>query len=481
VGGTHEAHPLSGRRAKIVCTLGPASGGPERVAELARAGMDVARLNLSHGSRDDHARLVEAVEQARRATSRPLAVLADLQGPKLRIGTFAEGEVKLEEGRAFALDPDRETGGADGVSVSHAGLADDVEPGHAVLLSDGRVRLEVTGVNGRRVETRVLRGGAVPDRAGMNLPDSALDLPPLTEKDERDAALALSLGVDWLALSFVRSARDAEPLRRLMEREGRAVPVVAKIERPEAVRELESVIAAFDGVMVARGDLGVEVPLERVPLVQRRAIDLARTHARPAIVATQMLDSMIQRATPTRAEVSDVATAVRDGADALMLSGETSIGAHPVEAVRVMDRIVRTIEADGPEPRPVASRGDRADAVAASAIHLVRETGADGIAVFTASGSTALRVARHRCPVPLVALTPDRAVRRKLQLVWGVETEVIEPLDSSDRLVGVVDRVLQGRDRGWAGRQVVIVAGLPLRTPGLTNVLRLHEVGSAQR
>jgi pyruvate kinase len=473
---------MTARRAKIVATLGPASRGLDRVRALVEAGMDVARLNFSHGTPEEHRAACAAVRAAAATTGRAVAVLADLQGPKIRLGTFAGGSAVLEAGREFVLTTDPVAGDAARAGTTYAALPRDVKPGDVVLLDDGNLRLEVLASDGRReVRCRVIEGGAISDHKGINLPGVAISEPALTAKDREDLRLALELGADWVALSFVRGPEDAAVIRQAMIEAGGRLPVIAKLEKPEAVARLAAVIDAFDGLMVARGDLGVEMPLEQVPLVQRRAVRLARERGKPVIVATQMLESMILRSRPTRAEVSDVANAVIEGADAVMLSGETSVGAHPVEAVATMARIVATSEGEsaaGPE-RLVPGSGSIEDAISAAAARVAGEIGACALVPFTISGATAARVARHRPAIAVLAFTPDEVVRRRLALVWGVETFVMPPIADTDTLVARVDRALLERGRGRPGDAVVIVAGTPPGVVGNTNTVRVHRLGGS--
>ena len=470
------------RRAKIVCTLGPATHSLEGVRTLVAAGMDVARLNLSHGTHDEHAEAYGWVRRASDEAGRAVAVLADLQGPKIRLGEFPGGPVRLETGQDWLLTTEDVPGDATRGSTSYADLARDVRPGDTLLIDDGLVRLEVVAHDDVRVRTRVIEGGRVSDHKGINLPGVAVSAPPLTEKDAEDLRFALSLSVDLVALSFVRRADHVTHVHRIMDAVGRRLPVIAKIEKPEAVRELEAIVEAFDGLMVARGDLGVEMPLEEVPLVQKRAVLLARRHGRPVIVATQMLESMIEHSRPTRAEASDVANAVLDGADALMLSGETSIGADPAGAVATMDRIIRAAEAGRPAPLPPspppASRAQsRQEAIGAAAVRVANEVGARALVAFTRSGSTVASLARHRGDIPLLAFTTEPAVRSRLALLWGVETFVVPVVDHTDDMVRQVDHALLELGRGAKGDPVVIVAGTPPHVPGTTNMLRVHRLG----
>jgi len=469
------------RRAKIVCTLGPAVATQEQVLHLVEAGMDVARFNFSHGSRADHAEAYRLVREASDLTGHAVAVLADLQGPKIRLGTFASGPVLWEPGEEVVITTEQVAGTHDRVSTTYGGLARDVDKGDRVLVDDGRVSLEVLDVDGADVRLRIIEGGVVSNSKGLNLPGVAVSEPALTAKDEADLRFALALRVDLVALSFVRAPSDAELVKRVMAAEGGQLPVLAKIEKPEAVDHLEEVVAAFDGVMVARGDLGVEMPLEDVPLVQKRCVQVCRDNAKPVIVATQMLDSMIVNPRPTRAEASDVANAVLDGADALMLSGETSVGAHPVDAVATMGRIISAAET-GRSPQQV--RGlthaprTRSGAIGRAAVEIAHQLGARAIVAFTMGGDTARRLARHHSPIPFYAFTPAQATRSQLALTWGVETFLTSTVTNLDDMVSQVDTQLLSLGRGERGDVVVVVAGTPLSTPGATNTIRVHRLGS---
>ena len=469
------------RRAKIVCTLGPATHTAEQIRALVDAGMDVARFNLSHGSYSEHEERYNRVRAASEATQRAVGVLIDLQGPKIRLGRFAEGAVELGRGDAFTITTEDVPGTRQRCSTTYAGLPDDVHPGDAILVDDGRISLEVTSVTGSDVATRVVEGGLVSNNKGLNLPGVGVSVPALSEKDIEDLRWGLRLGADIVALSFVRSAKDAEDVRRIMDEEGIRVPVLAKIEKPQAVDNLEEIIQAFNGIMVARGDLGVELPLEQVPLVQKRAINLARRMARPVIVATQMLESMIDAPRPTRAEASDVANAVLDGTDALMLSGETSVGRFPFSTVRTMSRIIEHVERETlteltPPLSPPRTKGG---AIARAAAEVGQALDARFLVAFTQSGDTAHRLARYRSPIPLLAFTPDLPVRSQLSLVWGVETFLVPKVEHTDDMVRQVDQALLELGRCQAGDLVVIVAGSPPGTPGSTNAMRVHRLGDA--
>jgi pyruvate kinase len=467
------------RRAKIVATLGPATADAATLRALVDAGLDVARLNFSHGSHADHAALYRLVRRVSDEAGRAVGILADLQGPKIRLDLFAGGRAVLAAGAEFRITTEPVLGNAELASTTYEALARDVAPGNAILVDDGRVRLEVLATDGRTVRCRVVEGGVVSDHKGLNLPGVAVSTPALTAKDVEDLRFALGLRVDMVALSFVRGPDDATGVRRVMEDAGARLPVIAKIEKPEAVARLDQVVDAFDGLMVARGDLGVEMPLEQVPLVQKRAVRLAREVAKPVIVATQMLDSMIHAAGPTRAEVSDVANAVLDGADALMLSGETSTGAHPVESVRTMSRIAAAAEAEGLAGLPPLEgrRATREQALAGAAARVAEDLDARALVACTISGATARRLASHRSRCPLLAFTTEPAVRSQLALAWGLETFVVPGVADTDSMIALVDRALLDLGRGRPGELVVIVAGTPPGAEGLTNTMRIHRLG----
>ncbi|WP_329152089.1 pyruvate kinase [Streptomyces sp. NBC_01456] len=471
------------RRAKIVCTLGPATDSYEQIKALVDAGMDIARCNLSHGTHADHETRVDRVRKAAEESCRSVGILADLQGPKIRLGRFREGPVLLERGDEFtitvepAVEGDRQICG-----TTYDGLANDVTTGERILVDDGKVTLEVTGVDGPRVRTKVIEGGMVSDHKGLNLPGVAVSVPALSEKDQDDLRWALRYGADIIALSFVRSGRDIEDVHRIMREENRTLPVIAKIEKPQAVDHIDDIVAAFDGIMVARGDLGVEMPLETVPIVQKRAIKLAKRNAKPVIVATQMLDSMIDNSRPTRAEASDVANAVIDGTDAVMLSGETSVGSYPTETVRTMSRIVEAAEEDvlakGLPPLTETNKPrTQGGAVARAAAEMGDFLGAKFLVAFTQSGDTVRRLSRYRSPIPLLAFTPDPATRAQLNVSWGVETFLGPTVNSTDEMVAQVDEHLLALGRCQKGDVVIITAGSPPGVPGSTNLVRVHHIG----
>ncbi|MEU3826419.1 pyruvate kinase [Streptomyces sp. SID486] len=471
------------RRAKIVCTLGPATDSYDQIKALVEAGMDIARFNLSHGTHAEHEERYQRVRKAADETGRSVGILADLQGPKIRLGRFREGPVLLERGDTFTITvEDGAEGDRHRCGTTYAGLATDVTPGERVLVDDGKVCLEVTAVDGPRVRTRVIEGGVVSDHKGLNLPGVAVSVPALSKKDEDDLRWALRTGFDVVALSFVRSGDDARDVHRIMADEGRRLPVIAKVEKPQAVENLDGIVAAFDGLMVARGDLGVEMPLEQVPIVQKRAVKLAKRNAKPVIVATQMLDSMIDNSRPTRAEASDVANAVLDGTDAVMLSGETSVGKHPVETVRTMAKIVAAAEEDMlakglPPLTELDKPRTQGGAVARAAAEMGDFLGAKFLVAFTQSGDTARRLSRYRSPIPLLAFTPEPATRSQLSLTWGAETFLGPHVDSTDAMVDQVDELLLKYGRCRQGDIVVITAGSPPGVSGSTNMVRVHHIG----
>jgi pyruvate kinase len=468
------------RRAKIVCTLGPAVASPEGIQSLVDAGMDVARMNLSHGSYSDHERVYQWVRAAGDAAGRGVGILVDLQGPKIRLGTFANGPVVLDPGARFTITIEDVPGDVEIASTTYKGLPGDVNPGDMILIDDGKVALQAVEVSETEVVTEVVEGGRVSDNKGINLPGVAVSVPALSEKDVADLRWALRLGVDLIALSFVRSADDLLDVQRIMDDEGVRLPVLAKIEKPQAVANLEAIVDAFDGIMVARGDLGVELPLEQVPLVQKRAIQLARRRAKPVIVATQMLDSMISMTRPTRAEASDVANAVLDGTDALMLSGETSVGAHPAHVVRTMSRIIEQVEAEALDrlPKVEDPNDSTSRSITRAAVNVANDVHASGVIAFTETGRSARLVSRYRPAMPLMAFTPNPRVRSQLALSWGVETYLVPKAASTDDMVRLVDAALLDHGRAQVGELLVIIAGVPPGVPGTTNGMRVHRMGA---
>ncbi len=474
------------RRAKIVCTLGPATSSERRIRELVYAGMDVARLNMSHGTHAEHAEAYRLVRAAADASGHGVGIFADLQGPKIRMQTFAEGSAVLERGQQWTITTREVPGDAKVAGTTYQGLPGDVHPGDPILIDDGKIRLRVTEVTDTDVVTEVLVGGKVSNHKGINLPGVAVSVPALSEKDEADLRFALSLSVDFIALSFVRDANDAEQVRRVMRDVGCHLPVIAKIEKPQAIDNLDAVIEAFDGFMVARGDLGVECPLEEVPFLQKQVIEKARLNAKPVIVATQMLESMITNPAPTRAEASDVANAVLDGADAVMLSGETSVGEYPIHTVETMARIITATEAHALEQHAFGHFEEidwdprtRGGVIAKAAEEVADRVKAKYVVAFTQSGDSARRLARLRSAIPTLAFTPEARVRSQLSLSWGVETFKTVSVDHTDEMVRQVDEQLLQIGRVQEGDLVVIVAGSPPGIPGSTNALRIHRMGDA--
>ncbi len=470
------------RRAKIVCTLGPATSTPEQIRDLVVAGMDIARLNLSHGEYSVHEDVYKAVRAASDETGRAVGILVDLQGPKIRTGRFAEGPVTLVKGDRFTITVDDILGDRERVSTTYKGMPGDVKAGDLLLVDDGKVCLRAVEVTATDIVTETVEGGVISNNKGINLPGVAVSVPAMSEKDIGDLRWGLRLGADLIALSFVRSAADLQDVHKIMDEEGVRLPVIAKIEKPQAVDNLEEIIHAFDGVMVARGDLGVELPLEDVPLVQKRAVEMARQQAKPVIVATQVLESMIENSRPTRAEASDCANAVLDGADAIMLSGETSVGAWPTQAVRTMARIIETTEDHGLERiHPLGTRPHTTGgAVTWAACEIGELLGVKYLVTFTQSGDSAKRLSRIRSQIPMLAFTPVPETRSQLALVWGIETFIVPMARHTDQMALEVDKELLSSGRCQEGDRVIIVAGSPPGIPGSTNALRVHRIGDAK-
>jgi pyruvate kinase len=469
------------RRAKIVCTLGPATSSEESILALVEAGMDVARLNLSHGSHADHEANYLKIRQASDTVGRAVGILADLQGPKIRTARFAAGPVTLATGDRFTITTRDVAGSPHEVGTTYAGLPRDVRPDDVLLVDDGKIALRAVEVTDTDVVCTVIEGGLLSNNKGINLPGVAVSVPALSEKDKEDLRFALEMRVDLVALSFVRSAQDMDDVREIMDEVGITVPVIAKIEKPQAVDNLDEIIEAFDGLMVARGDLGVELPLQQVPLVQKSAVAKCRRQGKPVIVATQVLESMISASRPTRAEASDTANAVLDGADALMLSGETSVGAYPIESVRTMSEIISHTEQEGldriaPLGTPPVSIGG---AIAAAGAEIGGMVGVRYLCTFTQTGESARRMAQVRHHIPILAFTPLQATRSQLALTWGVETFLTETPRHTDDYAKIVDRILLANGRLQEGERVVIVAGSPPGIPGSTNALRVHRGGDA--
>ena len=469
------------RRAKIVCTMGPAVEADGKVEQLIAAGMNMARLNLSHGTYVEHQSRLDAVRNAAKKAGVPVAILVDLQGPKIRLARFANGPHDLSRGDVFTITTDDIEGTKDRVGTTYKGLPGDCKAGDRILIDDGNVTVEVTSVTKTDVITKLIEPGAVSNNKGINLPGVAVSVPALSEKDIEDLRWGLKAGADFIALSFVRSADDIKDVHRIMDEVGIRVPVIAKIEKPQAVTNLPGIVAAFDGIMVARGDLGVELPIEDVPLVQKHCIELARDAAKPVIVATQMLDSMITNSRPTRAEATDCANAVLDGADALMLSGETSVGEFAIEAVETMARIIQKTEEGGLERiRPIINAPrTKGGAITKAATEVGAIVGAKYLVAFTQSGDSARRMSRLRSAIPILALTPEVGTYNRLALTWGVEPVISEMVKHTDDMVKQVDSLLIESGRVKKGENVMIVAGSPPGIPGSTNAMRVHIVGDA--
>ena len=469
------------RRAKIVCTMGPAVDSPEKIRELIAAGMNMARLNLSHGGHPEHQGRMDRVREAAKEAGLPIAILVDLQGPKIRLARFKAGPHDLVRGDIFTITTDEVEGTKERVGTTYKGLPGDCKPGDQILIDDGKVTVEVVEVKGNDVVTKVIEPGAVSNNKGINLPGVAVSVPALSEKDMDDLRWGLKAGADFIALSFVRSADDIIDVHRIMDEVGIRVPVIAKIEKPQAVENLQGIVNAFDGIMVARGDLGVELPIEEVPLVQKHCIELAREAAKPVIVATQMLDSMITNSRPTRAEATDCANAVLDGADALMLSGETSVGEFAIEAVQTMARIISHTEQGGMDMiRPMKSTPKtKGGAITKAATEVGAIVGAKYLVTFTQSGDSARRTARLRSPIPILAFTPEVGTYNRMALDWGVEPELTPMVKHTDQMVMQADTLLLSTKRCVEGELVVIVAGSPPGIPGSTNAMRVHRVGDA--
>ncbi len=477
-----QAYPLTpARRTKIVCTLGPASSDPETIRRLIEHGMNVARINMSHGTREGHRATAERVRSAAEQTGTVVAIMADLQGPKIRTGPLQNGPVELRTGGRFSLTTERVPGGPAAVSVDFEGLTREVAAGDPILLSDGLIELEVEAVSRAEVQTRVVHGGVLGERQGVNIPGGATDLPSLTQKDIADLQFALELGVDYVAQSFVRRAEDVREAKRQIAKAGADTPLIAKIEKPQALNNIEQILAEADGVMVARGDLGVELPPEEVPLWQKRIIARAAYYLVPVITATQMLESMVHQTRPTRAEASDVANAIWDGTDAVMLSAETAIGDHPVEATAMMDRIVRSAETAARPPVDDVHPADRLDFShdIARAAGQIAETNPDVklIAAFTKSGYTARLISKERPPAAILALTPSPQVMRRAALFWGVTPLQCQMLGTVAEMVREVDEAARSRYSLPDGSAAIIIGSLPVELSGTTNFLKLHRIG----
>jgi pyruvate kinase len=461
--------------------MGPAVEAPEKVKELIAAGMDMARLNLSHGSYEEHQGRLDLVRDAAKKAGKAVAILVDLQGPKIRLARFENGPHDLARGDIFTITTDDIPGTKERVGTTYKGLPGDCKAGDRILIDDGKVTVEVIEVKGNDVITKCIEPGAVSNNKGINLPGVAVSVPAMSEKDADDLRWGLRAGADFIALSFVRNAADIKDVHAIMDEVGIRVPVIAKIEKPQAVENLVEIVEAFDGIMVARGDLGVELPIEDVPMVQKRCVELARDAAKPVIVATQMLDSMITNSRPTRAEATDCANAVLDGADALMLSGETSVGEFAIEAVQTMARIIVKTEQDGLDRiRPLThAPRTKGGAVTKAAAEVGGIVGAKFLVTFTQSGDSARRISRLRSAIPILAITPEIGTYNRLALTWGVEPLVTPMVKHTDEMVLQADKMLIDGKRAEIGEPVIIVAGSPPGIPGSTNAMRVHTVGDA--
>ena len=461
--------------------MGPAVESPEKVKELIAAGMDMARLNLSHGSYEEHQGRLDSVRDAAKKAGKAVAILVDLQGPKIRLARFESGPHDLARGDIFTITTDDVPGTKERVGTTYKGLPGDCKAGDRILIDDGKVTVEVIEVKGNDVITKCIEPGAVSNNKGINLPGVAVSVPAMSEKDADDLRWGLRAGADFIALSFVRNAADIKDVHAIMDEVGIRIPVIAKIEKPQAVENLVEIVEAFDGIMVARGDLGVELPIEDVPMVQKRCVELARDAAKPVIVATQMLDSMITNSRPTRAEATDCANAVLDGADALMLSGETSVGEFAIEAVQTMARIIVKTEQDGLDRiRPLThAPRTKGGAVTKAAAEVGGIVGAKFLVTFTQSGDSARRISRLRSAIPILAITPEIGTYNRLALTWGVEPLVTPMVKHTDEMVLQADKMLIDGKRAAIGEPVIIVAGSPPGIPGSTNAMRVHTVGDA--
>ncbi len=472
------------RQTKIVATLGPASDNPEIIEEMITAGVNVFRFNASHGTHEEHLRRLNLVREVAADIGRAIACLLDLQGPKIRLGKFANGSETLEEGGEFTITVEEVLGTRAKASTNFTNLVNDAGPGERILLNDGAVELRVIEVSGPDVRCQVVKGGVVGDSKGINLPNVAVSAPSLTEKDLNDLGFAVGQGFDFVALSFVRTPDDVRELREELRKRDSRMPIIAKIERPQAWDNLEGILTETDGVMVARGDLGVEMDLARVPHIQKSIIERARWHNRFVITATQMLESMVESATPTRAEVSDVANAIFDGTDAVMLSAETSVGKFPIDAVRMMAKIALEVESSSrfdllrkPPPRPNPSY---AEIIADMAYHAGRAARTQAIVVFTSSGLTARLVARYRPNEPIYAFSHNEETARCLAPVFGVHPVLVRRAGTTDEMLPLMERTLVDRDLVRKGDGVVFVAAHPIRRPGSTNLLKLHRIGDGE-
>ncbi len=470
------------RKTKIVATLGPSSSRPEQIAKLVDAGVDLFRLNFSHGANDDKAKVIDIIRNVAERKKKAIGILADLQGPKIRTGRMENGAISLRKGDSISITTDEVKGRPGLISTIYKALPTDVKPGSRILLDDGLIEFKVQSIEGNTVHCTVIEGGVLKDLKGINLPGVNVSSPSLTPKDRIDLEFCLDKGVDYIALSFVRKAEDVEDIKRIIHGRGLSIPIIAKIEKPEAIKNFNSILKVSDAIMVARGDLGVEINAEKVPLIQKNIIRACNEAGKPVITATQMLESMILHPRPTRAETSDVANAILDGTDAVMLSGETASGSYPVEAVRTMVKIALDVERSGlwsvlstdsqKKGRSVAT------AVAEAACHAAAAVNARAVVVFTQSGGTAALISKNRPQLPIIAFAPSEDIRRRLALYWGVRSLPVGAMSDSDQQIALVDATMLATGFGKKGDLVVITMGVPLGSLGSTNLMKVHTLGS---
>ncbi len=468
------------KRTKIIATVGPASSSAAVIAKLIRAGMDAARLNFSHGDRKDHVLRIRLIRSEAARAGKPIAIIQDLQGPKLRVGVMKDDAVTLRRGDTVTVTTNKITGSTGIFSVTYPRLAKDLKAGDTILLDDGRLELRVAGKNSRGLSCTVIRGGVLKSHKGVNLPGARLSLPSLSVKDREDLRFGVKQGVDYIALSFVRTADDIIRTRRYLRSLRADIPIIAKIEKPEAIRNLDEIIRAADGIMVARGDLGVEMPPENVPLLQKRIIEACHWGEKPVITATQMLESMIENPQPTRAEASDVANAILDGTDCVMLSGETAVGKYPVQSVEFMARIAKQAETSVNPWPPDEDVSGPDESVAHAACRAAQEQCANAIVTFTQSGSTALLVSKHRPRMSIIAPTPFEGVARKISLYWGVSPVILRPKKTTDDMITSVERIMLNQKLAKPHDLIVITAGVPIGVAGSTNMMKIHRVGEVK-
>ena len=468
------------KRTKIIATIGPASSSAAVIAKLIRAGMDVARLNFSHGEHADHTKRIRLIRQEAAKAGKQIAIIQDLQGPKIRVGAMQNDAVTLRRGDMVTLTTRKIKGTVSAIPVTYPRLAKDLRAGETILLDDGRLELKVIKKEANALRCRVIRGGALKSNKGINLPGSRISLPSLTRKDREDILFSIEHGVDYIALSFVRSASDIEHARRFIRKQGADIPIIAKIEKPEAIQNLDAIISASDGVMVARGDLGVEMRPEQVPLLQKKIIAACNAAEKPVITATQMLESMIESPQPTRAEASDVANAILDGTDCVMLSGETAVGKYPVQAVEVMARIAMETETSLSPVQPDRHISGVGESVAHAACRAAEEQRAKAIVAFTQSGTTALLVSKHRPTVPVISATPFENVARRISLYWGVTPIILTTRRTTDDMIATVEHAMLKRKLVRPRDLIVITAGVPIGVAGSTNMMKIHRVGERE-